>query len=635
MNRQYLLIKKSFGIVSKCVGYIFQPICVSLFAGVLFTKYNLHITQHIRDKAIYTVDLFGKEFLRFEGEAWQNIIMVYTVISFIGIWLLFYLIVKLITDSLPGYESKKLIGVPPPFPFDQNKMQLIVGLKKDRLTLNEAEKPQWLILEEKGLYQNFLITGGIGSGKTASAMYPFVKQFLYIKPNNQELKCGMLILDVKGNFYKQVEEFAQAVGRSKDIIRIELGGENKYNPLNKPNIPPLILAGRVKKVLGLFSPNTGNDSYWLDKAEMLIAESIKLIRASNEGYVNFVEIYKIIANEGYREEIIRRLEYELDENPKFKNITSEEVETAVEYFTGEFRYLSENTLTIIQSVTTQMTQAFYSDPYVKRTFSPPKNELTFDGLSQIINEGKIVVLNMPPNQYQDVARIIAAYLKLDFQNEVLSRTSATSAYNKTRPVFFVCDEYQDFVTSNDGAFYAVSREAKCCSIVATQSYTSLKESLKRDDTVKTITQNLFNKIWFQTQDVFTFETAQKETGREDKERISRNISESSSDTKKSRILGRLVSDKSSISESINISMQKDYIFDSNVFTDVLQTFKAVVSLSDGTKRIPPTILHMLPFFESPIKNIKTKETLGNEEKTINIYKDNQEQSQAQADDIKV
>ena len=33
-------------------------------------------------------------------------------------------------------------------------------------------------ISEKGLYQNMLITGAIGSGKTSSAMYPITRQLI-------------------------------------------------------------------------------------------------------------------------------------------------------------------------------------------------------------------------------------------------------------------------------------------------------------------------------------------------------------------------------------------------------------------------------------------------------------------------
>lgn len=64
---------------------------------------------------------------------------------------------------------------------------------------------QDIAIPESGLYQNFLITGTIGSGKTSSAMYPFTDQLLKYNYLNPENKTSMLILDVKGNYYEQVK----------------------------------------------------------------------------------------------------------------------------------------------------------------------------------------------------------------------------------------------------------------------------------------------------------------------------------------------------------------------------------------------------------------------------------------------
>ena len=41
-----------------------------------------------------------------------------------------------------------------------------------------------IYINEKGLYQNILVTGTIGSGKTSSAMYPFCKQLINYSSNN-------------------------------------------------------------------------------------------------------------------------------------------------------------------------------------------------------------------------------------------------------------------------------------------------------------------------------------------------------------------------------------------------------------------------------------------------------------------
>ncbi len=85
----------------------------------------------------------------------------------------------------------------------------------DRIELyvgnNSENEPVYIT--ESGLYQNILVTGTIGSGKTSSAMYPFTKQLMEYKSNIPKEKLGMLILDVKGNYYKQVLKYAEDCNR--------------------------------------------------------------------------------------------------------------------------------------------------------------------------------------------------------------------------------------------------------------------------------------------------------------------------------------------------------------------------------------------------------------------------------------
>lgn len=79
-----------------------------------------------------------------------------------------------------------------------------------------------IILPEASLYQNILITGTIGSGKTSSAMYPFTRQLIKYKYDDISSKLGMLILDVKGNYYSQVKKYASHYRRENDLVVIEI-----------------------------------------------------------------------------------------------------------------------------------------------------------------------------------------------------------------------------------------------------------------------------------------------------------------------------------------------------------------------------------------------------------------------------
>ncbi len=449
-----------------------------------------------------------------------------------------------------------------------------------------------VFIPEKGLYQNFLITGTIGSGKTSSAMYPFTKQLLKYNSENSSDKVGMLILDVKGNYYNQVKNYVDLYGLQDDLVVIGLNSGIFYNPLHKPNLKPIVLANRLKTILTLFSENN-SESYWLDKAEQILAEAIKLCRLYNDNYVTFSELHKLITVPGYYKDKIDVLKA-LFISSKLNNKQIYELNECLNFFQKEFEALDSRTKGILVSEITRITNTFISDYDIFSTFSPDKNKLNFLGFEDVIKSGKIVVLNMNVSEYSLLSKIIATYLKLDFQTEILSSLS-----NGTdRKTAFICDEYDKYCTKTDSDFFSLSRESKCINIVSTQSYSSLKSALKDEASVKVITQNLINKIWFRTDDIFTIEEAQKQLGKEEKKKFSKTVSESAKETNFSYITNTLNSCNSNISESYNSYFQSEYIYDTNFFTRELETFTALTFLSDGNKIFEPRKFQMLPYFKN-------------------------------------
>ena len=108
-------------------------------------------------------------------------------------------------------------------------------------------------------------------------MYPFTKQLFEYNSLHKDDKISMLILDVKGNYYKQVKYYAKRYNLENDLIVLGFNSNIYYNPLHKPNLKPLVLANRLKTILTLFSENN-EESYWLDKSENILEQSIKLCR---------------------------------------------------------------------------------------------------------------------------------------------------------------------------------------------------------------------------------------------------------------------------------------------------------------------------------------------------------------------
>lgn len=449
-----------------------------------------------------------------------------------------------------------------------------------------------IIIPKEGLYQNILITGTIGTGKTSSAMYPFTRQLIEFKSDNIEEKLGMLILDVKGNYYNQVKTYVDFYHREQDLIVIGLDSNIKYNPLDKPNLKASVLANKLKTILTLFSPNN-SESYWLDKAEQVLTECIKLCRLYNNGYVTFVELHKLITIPDYYRDKIKLLKQKFLSGI-FSAQDIHNLYSSIEFFEKEFISLDTRTASILKSEITRITGCFVSDYNIQKIFCPEKSKLNFHGFSDVVNKGKIVVLNMNISEYRNLSKIIAAYLKLDFQSEVMSRLAHSKEF--VRSVAFISDEYHEYVTDTDANFFAQSREAKCINIVATQSYTSLLSSINNQYIVKVIVQNLINKFWFRTDDIFTVEDAQKQIGKEEKDKVSLGFSENSNDSSSNSVISSIFSHKTGSSESINRYTQSDYIFDTNFFTRELETFSCVAFISDGSQILPPQKLNLVPYF---------------------------------------
>lgn len=224
--------------------FIFMFFCI-IINFILFFK--LYISKSVPfNLAITPFDIYEKY-----PVVWLNIKYAYILVAFIAYTIIFKSTIFKILSKFQIQENIKQNNE------NEEKLKLKIGTNKNGDLVN---------IEEQGLYQNIIVTGTIGSGKTSSAMYPFTRQLIAYKADSKKEKLGLLILDVKGNYHKQVEKYCILYGRQKDLIVLSLDGNIRYNPLDKPNLKAHILANRLKTILTLFSSKNG-EQYWLDKAE--------------------------------------------------------------------------------------------------------------------------------------------------------------------------------------------------------------------------------------------------------------------------------------------------------------------------------------------------------------------------------
>lgn len=553
--------------------FVFFFILIFSFINV-FLFFSIYLSNNIN--IFFAVHPFNICYKYPNG--WKLIKNSYIIISFFYYLILANVLYSNLFRKNPKSSSQKNVFTLDPY------FNLKIGLDSSNNNV---------FLPLKGLFQNILITGTIGTGKTSSAMYPFTEQLISFKSNDDTEKISMLILDVKGNYHSQVKKYCNKYKRNSDLITIDLKNEIKYNPLDKPDLKPIVLANRLKTILTLFSQNNG-ESFWLDKVEQILTECIKLCRLYNDNYVTFLEIHNLITLPNYYSEKINILRNNFISG-KFSKLDCYNLLSSLNFFEKEYSKLDDRTLAILKSEITRITGPFISDIDILNTFSPNKDEITFEGFKEVLNSGKIVVLNMNISEYKNLSKIIAAYLKLDFQTEVMINLANNE---NNRISAFISDEYHEYVTSTDADFFAQSREAKCINIIATQSYTSLLNTLNNKYTVTAITQNLVNKIWYRTDDIYTIEDAQKQIGKEEKIKYSKSISENSKETNFNYITHKFSSFDSNLSESINTYSQFDFIYDTNFFTQSLECFTSIAFLSTGSIILPPQKLSMIPYFKN-------------------------------------
>jgi len=222
-------------------------------------------------------------------------------------------------------------------------------------------------------------------------------------------------------------------------------------------------------------------------------------------------------------------------------------------------------------------------------------------IAELLERGKVVALDFPASLNPGLARTIGTLLKLDFERAVLNRIPRMEEHadRHWREVLFLCDEYQAFATvgeydpTGDEKFFALSRQAKCIPIVATQSISSLRSTLP-GESWRTLLQTFRTKIFLSLSDDFSAETASRLCGKEEMLKPSYSLSENGQEARVSILTGRATSHRASLSTSKSYSTQMLPTFEPKVFTE-LKNAQAIVLAYDGLNPLPPTYCYLKPY----------------------------------------
>jgi type IV secretory pathway TraG/TraD family ATPase VirD4 len=204
-----------------------------------------------------------------------------------------------------------------------------------------------------------------------------------------------------------------------------------------------------------------------------------------------------------------------------------------------------------------------------------------------------------------LAKTIGTLMKQDFQRAMLNRIPVIeqNPQRHFREVLFLCDEYQAFATvgesdpSGDEKFFALSRQAKCIAVVASQSISSLRSTLT-GEAWRSLLQTFRTKVFLALSDDFSADIASKLCGKEEVLRPNYSISENGQDARVSILTGRAAAHRSTLSTSKSYNTQMMPLFEPKVFSE-LKNAQAIVLAYDGLNPLPPTFCYLKPYYLDP------------------------------------
>lgn len=170
---------------------------------------------------------------------------------------------------------------------------LVLGEQHHRTAPGRASGPSWLIIPERGLYTGMLIVGAIGSGKTSACMYPYVEQLLACKASDPVRKAAGLVLEVKGDFCRQVRDILARHGRADDYVEVSLDSPYRYNPLHNELDAYALAYGIATLMTNLFG--RGKEPFW-QQASTNLVKFVILLHQTLDEYVTLLQVYEHVIN---------------------------------------------------------------------------------------------------------------------------------------------------------------------------------------------------------------------------------------------------------------------------------------------------------------------------------------------------
>lgn len=354
---------------------------------------------------------------------------------------------------------------------------------------------QHIILGIKDAAQNILTLGAIGSGKTSRVIRPILLQLL-------TQNCGGLIFDIKGDVKETVEKFAEETKAAIKLIGI---GQSRINLLS--GLTPEIAASFLQSAF-MLTQGVSTDAFWMQTASELCRNALGVLSFIPNHY-SLENLYAYIFDEEFTDQCQQQIDEIL---PTLAEDQQRLLKSYCKYHDTIFNSFDEKVKSGVKATVAQVLSPF-SHPQLMDAFcTTSKANLDIKD----VLDGTIYLIDLPLAKWGLGGKVIYTFIKLRFFNLMQNR-QIHPEWNQDRPVFFMCDEYQEIVSANkDGLsdlnFWDKARSSNTIGIISGQSVSSFEAAIGNKRLTHALLQNFRQKICFKTEDEETLWLLNRITG---------------------------------------------------------------------------------------------------------------------------
>jgi hypothetical protein len=349
--------------------------------------------------------------------------------------------------------------------------------------------------------------GATGSGKTTGPAKHLAYGYL-------AGDFGGLVLCAKKEERCQWQQWAADCGRSADIVIIDKCAKYRFNFMNWEASRQEEGGGLAINIVSLLdeighsvsgtnkSRLSGDHKFWEDALHLLNSNLVELAVCAGVE-VSLPRLREIlssapltlaqVADPAWKQ--ASSCARHISEADKVTKEGPDDIradfEECITYWLRDFPALSDKTRSSIVLGFNVLTHPLLTRP-LRRLFSTDTNVRPEDTFT-----GKIIIVDLPVQEFRLAGRIANLVWKYCFQVAVLRRTQPADRKSYLRPVFLWADEAQYFVSRFDAEYQAVARSAGGCTVYLTQNRESLRSVLGDDDAVDSLLGNLQAKFFCQ------------------------------------------------------------------------------------------------------------------------------------------